>query len=146
MTHPASGRAFIDTNILVYAHGVGDDEPRAQRAREVLTELWRDDTGLLSTQVLQEFYAVATRKLRPPLPRKQARAIVAAYADWCRVSTDPGLIVSASVLEEKHTLAFWDALIVEAALQAGAATLLSEDLQDGRGFGDLRVENPFRDL
>jgi predicted nucleic acid-binding protein len=85
--------------------GAGDDEPRAQRARELLTQLWRDDTGLLSTQVLQEFCAVATRKLRPPLPREQARGIVAAYADWCRVSTDPGLIVSASVLEEEHTLA-----------------------------------------
>jgi predicted nucleic acid-binding protein len=68
VTPPAAGRVFTDTNILVYAHGVGDDEPRAQRAREVLTDLWRDDTGLLSTQVLQEFYAVATRKLRPPLP------------------------------------------------------------------------------
>lgn len=55
-------------------------------------------------------------------------------------------IVSASVLEEAHTLAFSDALIIEAAIQAGAATLLSEDLQDGRRFGGLRVENPFRDL
>ena len=146
MTTPAAGRTFIDTNILVYAHGVGDDDPRAQLARGVLTELWRDDTGLLSTQVLQEFYAVATRKLRPPMPRQQARSIVSAYADWCRVGTDPGLIVSASVLEEEHTLAFWDALIIEAALRAGAATLLSEDLQDGRSFGGLLVRNPFRDL
>lgn len=146
MTPLAVGRAFVDTNILVYAHGVGDDDPRAQRARSVLAELWRDDTGVLSSQVLQEFYAVTTRKLRPPLPRKHSRSVVAAYAGWCRVTTDADLILSASTLEEDHTLAFWDALIVEAALQTGAVTLLSEDLQDGRRFGDLQVANPFRDL
>ena len=146
MTSPPAGRTFIDTNVLVYAHGVGADDPRAGRAREVLARLWQADAGVVSTQVLQEFYAVATRKLRPPLPRSQARAIVAAYAHWCRVPTDPDLIISASVLEEKHTLAFWDALIVAAAVLTGAGTLLSEDLQHGRMFGELRVDNPFRGL
>jgi predicted nucleic acid-binding protein len=139
------GLVFVDTNVLIYAHGVGDQDPRAGVARRRLTELWRDATGVASSQVLQEFYAVATRKLAPPMPRKRARAIVAAYADWCRISTDPELIVAASVLEERHTLSFWDALIVEAAQRSMASTLLSEDLQDGRLFGDLVVENPFRD-
>jgi predicted nucleic acid-binding protein len=140
------GLVFADTNILVYAHGVGDQDRRAPVARHRLEELWRDGTGVASSQVLQEFYAVSTRKLTPPLPRKQARAIVASYADWCRVSTDPELIVAASVLEERHTLNFWDALIVEAAQRSMASTLLSEDLQHGRHFGDLIVENPFRGL
>ena len=136
---------FADTNILVSAHGVGDQDRRAPVARQRLEQLWRDGTGVASSQVLPEFYVVATRKLTPPLPRKQARAIVASYAEWCRVGTDAELIVAASVLEEQHTLTFWDALIIEAAQRAMAATLLSDYLQHGRHFGDLIVENPFRD-
>jgi predicted nucleic acid-binding protein len=69
--------------------------------------------------------------------------LVAAYGEWCDVATEPQLIVAASRLEEEHTLAFWDALIVEAAIRAGADRLVSEDLQDGRRFGTLAVENPF---
>lgn len=134
---------FVDTNILVYAHGVGDADPRASKARVVLGELWRTDNGVLSTEVLQEFYAVATRKLG--LEPKHARGIVASYAGWCTVNTDVGLIVSGSTLTEEHSISFWDALIIEAALRANASRLLSEDLQHGRKFGDLVVENPFRD-
>ena len=77
------------------------------------------------------------------LARSRQRGLVAAYGEWCDVATEPQLIVAASRLEEEHTLAFRDALIVEAALRAGASLLLSEDLQDGRQFGPLRVANPF---
>lgn len=133
---------FVDTNILVYAHGVGDTDPRAVRARALLSELWRTDCGVLSTQVLQEFYSVATRKLA--LEPKRARGIVASYAQWCTVTTDVGVIVSGSRLTEEHSISFWDALIIGAALRANASMLLSEDLQHGRTFGDLVVENPFR--
>jgi predicted nucleic acid-binding protein len=135
-------RTFVDTNILVYAH----DAQAANRhvtAKRILGELWDSRDGSLSTQVLQEFYAVVTRKLKPAMSRREARGLVAAYGEWCDVATEPQLIVAASRLEEEHTLAFWDALIVEAALRAGASLLLSEDLQDGRQFGPLRVANPF---
>lgn len=135
---------FVDTNVLVYAHGVDESDPRASRARQVLAPLWKSDTGVVSTQVLQEFYSVATRKHKLSLPKKQARTIVAAYADWCAVNTDIALIVSASKLEETHTLSWRDALIIEAALRAGATKLMSEDLQHGQRFGDLVIENPFR--
>jgi predicted nucleic acid-binding protein len=60
------------------------------------------------------------------------------------VETTAQLIVSASLLHERHSFAFWDAMIVEAALLSGATTLLSEDLQDGRRIGDLTITNPFR--
>lgn len=133
---------FVDTNILVYAHGVGDGDARASTARAVLGELWRTDTGVLSTQVLQEFYSVATKKLG--LEPKHARGIVASYAQWCTANTDVGLIVSGSKLTEEHSISFWDSLIIEAALRANASRLLSEHLQHGRTFGDLVVENPFR--
>jgi predicted nucleic acid-binding protein len=135
---------FVDTNILVYAHDRGS-ERHNKIARGILGALWETGSGVLSTQVLQEFYAVVTRKLKRPMEKVVARRLVADYGEWCSVDTDPLLIVSASRLEEEHSLAFWDALVIEAALRAGAGVLLSEDLQDGRRFADLVIRNPFRE-
>lgn len=134
---------FVDTNILIYAHSLDNHDPRADQARAALAELWRTDSGVLSSQVLQEFHSVATKKFN--LAPEQARALVAAYGEWCSVNTDVGLIVSGSKLAEEHSISYWDALIIEAALRANASTLLSEDLQHGRKFGDLVVHNPFTD-
>jgi predicted nucleic acid-binding protein len=135
-------KTFIDTNVLVYAHDADAGEKHAQ-AKALLAGLWDARSGSLSTQVLQEFYAVVTRKFKPPMPLAKARAIVAAYGEWCDVATEPQLIVAASRLEEEHTLSFWDALIVQAAIRAGADRLVSEDLQDGRRIGALTIANPF---
>lgn len=136
-------KTFIDTNVLVYAHDT-DAGSRHATAKALLADLWDTHSGSLSTQVLQEFYAVVTRKFKPPMPRAKAQAIVAAYGEWCDAPTEPQLIVAASRLEEEHTLSFWDSLIVQAAMNAGADRLVSEDLQDGRHFGALTIENPFR--
>jgi predicted nucleic acid-binding protein len=133
---------FIDTNVLVYAHD--RSETRKQPlAQALLDDLWRQRTGTLSTQVLQEFYVVATRKFDPPLRRAAAREIVALYSQWPTVQVDIALILAASKLDERHTLSFWDALIVEAARRAGATSLLTEDLQTGRQIGDVKINNPF---
>ena len=141
---PAEELTFVDTNVLVYAHDTS--EPRKQPiARALLEELWRQRTGVLSTQVLQEFYVVATRKYDPPMSRDLARRLVAHYANWQIVGVDMPLIISASELEEVHSLSFWDALVVEAARRAGATRLATEDMQDGREFGDLRIHDPFQE-
>jgi predicted nucleic acid-binding protein len=137
-----AGRTFVDTNVLAYAHDRSEIEKQAI-AQRVLDELWRDRTGALSTQVLQEFYVVATRKFDPRMPARVAREIVALYADWSVTAVDLAMILDASVLEEAHSLSFWDALIVEAARRSGARRLLTEDLQAGRAIGDIRIENPF---
>ncbi len=133
---------FIDTNILVYSHDT-HDEVKHQVAQDLLAQLWTSGPGTLSSQVLQEFYNVATRKLQPPMPPPQARQVVHDYSDWCVVDTDPVLIISASRLSEQHSINFWDALIVEAAARAGATELVTEDLQHGRRFGELQIRNPF---
>jgi predicted nucleic acid-binding protein len=78
------------------------------------------------------------------MARSDARRVVAWYAQWRVIPIDAELILSASRLEEGHSVSFWDALIVEAALRAGATYLVSEDLQDGRRFETLTVRNPFR--
>lgn len=134
---------FVDTNVLAYAHDISETR-RQPIARALLDTLWTSRTGLLSTQVLQEFYVVATRKFDPPMSRRAAREIVALYGTWPVVQVDVALILTASQLEERHRLSFWDALVVEAARVAGAARLVTEDLQHGRRIGGVRIENPFR--
>ena len=98
---------------------------------------------MLSTQVLQELYDVATRTFDPPMPRGTAREIVVLYASWPVVQVDLPLILAASELEERHRLSFWDAFVLEAARRAGATRLVTEDLQSGRHLGGVRIENPF---
>ncbi|HMA46100.1 MAG TPA: PIN domain-containing protein [Frankiaceae bacterium] len=133
---------FVDTNVLAYAHDASEARRRPVAAA-VLDCLWRDRSGVLSTQVLQEFYNVATRKFAPPMRRQEARELIGAYGQWRLVQVDLPLILAASALEERHSLSFWDALIVEAAHRSGAVRLVSEDLQAGRSLRGVVVENPF---
>ncbi len=133
---------FVDTNVLVYAHDASEREKQPV-AQELLEQLWKDRRGTLSTQVLQEFYVVATRKFSPPMARSTARQIVGLYAAWPLIQVDLALILTASNLEEQQQLSFWDALIVEAARRAGANRLVSEDLQGGRVLDGVQVVNPF---
>jgi predicted nucleic acid-binding protein len=133
---------FVDTNVLVYAHDASETA-RQPIAQAVLTELWRSRSGALSTQVLQEYYVVATRKFDPRLSRREARELVDAYSNWQLVLIDVPLILAASELEERHTLSFWDALIVEAARRAGATRLVTEDLQAGWWIAGMLIDNPF---
>jgi predicted nucleic acid-binding protein len=133
---------FVDTNVLAYAHD-RSESTKQPVAQALLQDLWRSRTGALSTQVLQEFYVVATRKFDPPMTLRAAREVVALYASWAVVEVDVALILAASELEQRHRLSFWDALIVEAAKRAGATRLVSEDFQSGRSIGGVLLEGPF---
>lgn len=133
---------FVDTNVLLYAHDRSAGSKHA-RAADLVASLWGTRTGLLSTQVLQEFYVNATRKLSRPLSASQARRIVARYATWPVHLTAPADIIAASELEKRHQLAFWDALIIIAAQRSGAAVISTEDMQHGRRFGPVTIEDPF---
>ena len=138
----ADGRTFVDTNVLLYAHDASETE-KQPIARALLERRWADRSGVVSTQVLQEFYVVATRKFQPPMRRPEARELVALYATWPVVQVDTALILDAAVLEDRFQLSFWDALITEAARRAGATRLVSEDLQAGRLVAGIAIENPF---
>lgn len=135
--------AFVDTNVLVYAHD-GSDGDKQAIARDLLQRLWADRSGALSTQVLQEFYAVATSQHKLAMTHAEARELVRIYSEWPVILVEPAFILTASRLAEQHRLSFWDALIVEAARVAGATRLLTEDLQDGLVIDGVRIENPFR--
>jgi predicted nucleic acid-binding protein len=137
-----SGKTFIDTNVLIYAHDV-DAKDKHQIAREVLLELWEHRTGVLSTQVLHEFYVNVTRKISTPLSRQSARVIVNQYLVWC-VENSASEITAAFRIEDETRISFWDALIIAAALKAGAERILSEDLNSGQSVSGIRIENPFK--
>ena len=139
-----NAKTFVDTNVLIYAHDIDAKEKHAI-AKETLAELWTGRTGILSTQVLQEFYVNVTRKLSRPLTKKSARSIVNHYSNWC-VDTSSAEIAIAFRIEDEARIGFWDALIFAAALKAGAERILSEDLNAGQRIAGIRVVNPFAHL
>ena len=136
-----NAKAFVDTNVLIYAHDA-DAVAKHEIAKRVLQELWEQRAGVLSTQVLQEFYVNVTRKVASPLSKKSARAVVGSYMVWC-VDTTIDEISAAFRIEDEVRIGFWDALIVAAAIKAGADRILSEDLNAGQKISGVRIENPF---
>jgi predicted nucleic acid-binding protein len=136
-----SGKTFVDTNILIYAHDL-DAKAKHEIAKEALRDLWSSRAGVLSMQVLQEFYVNATRKISSPLSRKAARGVVNSYAIWC-VDTAAEDISIAFQIEDEARISFWDALILASARKAGAVRILSEDLNAGQRIVGIGIENPF---
>lgn len=138
-----AGERFVDTNVLVYLFD-SDAPEKARRSRELLSA----SGNVLSTQVLQEFYAVVTRKLSPPLRPADAQAALRQFTRLCRVVTlDAPLVLAAARRSAEEQVSFWDALVVEAACSAGCRVLLTEDLHHGRVFDErLVVHDPYVDV
>ena len=134
---------FVDTNVLLYAHDRTAGRKRAV-ASELLERLWGTRAGALSTQVLQEFYINATRKLPRPLSASRARAVIDRYATWRVHLIEPEDMTAASELEKRYRQSFWDALVIVSAARIGASTLATEDMQHGRRIAGLRIVDPFR--
>ncbi len=134
-------RRFLDTNVLLYADDANAGEKR-QRAKKILVDSLSNGTGVISTQVLQEFFVVSTRKLGvdPALARRKVELM--ATMDLVQVDLD--LILAAIDLSRLHSFSFWDGLIVRAAATAGCQVLLTEDLQHDRVVDGVRIQNPFR--
>jgi predicted nucleic acid-binding protein len=135
-------KVFFDTNVLVYLFD-GSAPAKQRRAQQLLEEHTHNGEILLSTQVLQEFYVVVTRKLSVPLQPATAQDATRELAVMPSVRIDVPLILAAIQLSRDRQLSFWDALIVQAAIHGGATKLYSEDLQAGQVFETLTVENPF---
>ena len=135
-----SDKVFIDTNVLIYAHDV-DAKTKHEKAKRILSELWTQRSGVLSMQVLQEFYVNVTRKIASPPPKKAARLVVDSYSIWC-AETTPAEIAAAFRIEDESRIGFWDALIVASAVKCGATRILSEDLNTQKIAG-VQIENPF---
>jgi predicted nucleic acid-binding protein len=135
-----SALIFVDTNVVVYRFD--STEPDKQRRAELwLDRVWATRTGRVSTQVLHETYATFTRKLGLPTP--EARKIVRSLQAWDPVILDQDVVERAWHLEDRWSLAWWDALIVAAAFASSASYLLTEDMQGGQDFDGVRVIDPF---
>jgi predicted nucleic acid-binding protein len=136
-----SDKIFVDTNILVYAHDLSAGDRHA-KVSSVIEGLWEAETGVLSTQVLQEFYVTVTRKIKNPLKPAEAREIIRNYLAWPMQINDLETTIRASEIEEKNNLSFWDALIVAAALRLQAKKIITEDLNHGQIIEGILIENP----
>lgn len=134
--------AFVDTNILVYAED-RDAGSKHTIARELVTDLWRSGEGVLSIQVLQEFFVNVTRKVPQPLSPGDALAIVEQYLTWRVVENTGDLLLAGIRLASTLKVSFWDALMIQAARVARCDRLWTEDLNHGQRIGDLVIVNPF---
>ena len=135
-------KVFVDTNILVYAHDL-DASNKHDKAAEIVSQLWESRNGVLSTQVLQEFYVTLTRKVSSTLSKLEARKLLQKYSHWHVVLTDPSIIIQASEIEESNNISFLDALIVSVAYSQNVPTILTENLNHGQMIEGIFIENPF---
>lgn len=134
-------RSFFDTNVLIYA----DDKAapaKQRRALELVADHWRARTGVVSLQVLQEYFVTLTRKLR--VDAVIARRKVELLAEFDVAAPEVGDILAAIDLHRLHGFSFWDALVIRSAKQTGCSVVFSEDMQDARGIDGLQIVNPFR--
>jgi predicted nucleic acid-binding protein len=137
-----NGRSFIDSNVVVYSADTNPGE-RAKHETAVGLLASEPDDLVISTQVLQEFYVVVTRKLAYPLDTERAAQALRGLAKLDVVGVDVPLVMAAAETSRTAKLSLWDALIIEAARQAGCARVYSEDMSDGQVIRGVRVENPF---
>jgi predicted nucleic acid-binding protein len=137
-----SAKVFGDTNILVYAHNL-DAGAKNSIARELVADLWETRSGILSTQVLQEYYVAITKKVANPLKVAKARRSVRNYCAWEVIVNDIQILLQATEIQEAHRLSFWDSLIVSAAFAGNAAVIATEDLNHGQRIEGILIRNPF---
>jgi len=132
---------FVDTNILIYAHDRSAGV-KHELARQLMEQLWQSGQGVLSTQVLQELCINLRLRVAKPIPVDEVRGLIRDYMSWEIVVNGPEAVMQALEIEVRYKASFWDALILQAAEQAGAAVLYSEDLAGKQSYGTVRVVNP----
>ena len=132
---------FVDTNILIYAFDATAGDKR-RVAVELITRLWLERRGCISLQVLQEFYVAATTKLM--LAPEQAVLQVGRLGRWRVHRPSVEDVLAAIDLYRRHSVSFWDGLILWSAQASQCSILWSEDLSSGQRWGNLEIRNPFQ--
>ena len=134
---------FVDTNVLVYAHDAGAGEKR-RTASDLVLRLVDEKRGLISVQVLMEFFVAVTRKIPKRLAPDRAAEIIKDLAAWEVFSPDSRDVPAGIAISERYKIGFWDAMIVRAASALDASVIWSEDLNHGQIYEGVVVKNPFR--
>ena len=132
---------FIDTNILVYTDDA-DSPEKAEIAINFIEEAMRHKTGIISTQILQEYFVAVTRKLG--IDAEIAKRRVEIFSLLHTVQITPQDVLSAINLHRLYPLSFWDSLVIHAAKISGCKTLLTEDLSHGQQIEGIHIINPFK--
>jgi len=139
-----NAKFFLDTNIFIYSLG-GTPAAKARRAAELVREGVASRNGIISYQVVQEFFSVAFRRFTPPMTLAEAEHYLSSvFRPMFAVHSSQALLADALRVYERYRLSWYDSLIVAAALEAQCGVLYSEDMRHGQTFGDLRIDNPFR--
>jgi predicted nucleic acid-binding protein len=133
-------KSFLDTNLIVYANDARVPQKQA-RAIEVVTRAMRDGTGVISTQVMQEYAVVAAGKLRQDADAILRQLLLLESLEVVLIT--PALIRRGLELQFRYQIDYWDATILAAAEHAQCGVLLTEDLNPGQLYATVRIENPF---
>ena len=135
-------KTFIDTNIIIYAYDITAGK-KHKVAGDILAELWNSGLGVISMQVLQEFFVNVVHKIPKPINKQQAKKIVKDLLKWHVVVNTGDSIIEAIDICMKSGYSFWDSMIIQAAITSGAAVLISEDFQDSQLIKGVTIRNPF---
>ncbi len=137
-----SGKFFLDTNIFIYSFD--RNTAKARRAAELIREGITTRKGIVSYQVVQEFFNVALRRLQPPLTAAEAEQyLTTVFRPMLSIHSSPALFAEALQLSHRYRINWYDSIIIAAALESQCSTLLTEDLNHGQRFGHVQVQNPF---
>ena len=134
---------FVDANVFLYADDDSEPHKRA-RAAAWLDQLWKEETGRTSTQVLSEYYVNLKKIADPGVSGDELWARVEKYLAWNPLDIDRSVLKLARDIEKRWRISWWDAMVVAAAQIEYCSVLLTEDLQDGMVFGSVTVRNPFK--
>ena len=137
-----SANYFLDSNILVYAHDAADPE-KQQRAQNLIFEGMRETTGVISAQVLNEFFVTATKKIEQPLSIPSTRHILLLLSHLEVVDLDYDMVIRAVGIQQEYRISHWDAMILSAAERAECGILYSEDLSHRQKYCGIECINPF---
>ena len=133
---------FVDTNVLVYAYDSSNAQ-KQQQAKQLLQQLWQQQNGCISIQVLQEFFVTVTRKLANPVTPAEASQIIADFGLWRVHQPQVEDVLSAIHIQQQYQLSFWDSMIIRSANQLGCHILWTEDLNEGQKIEGCAIQSPF---
>ena len=138
-----NGRFFLDTNIFVYSFD-RNSPAKSRRATQLIRGAVAMRKGIISYQVVQEFFNVALRRFSPPMTAMDAEQYLSTvFRPLLTVHSSQDLYANAFRLADRYHLPWYDSVIVAAAIEGKCGVLYSEDFQHGQKFGDLKIENPF---
>jgi len=138
-------KCFFDTNILIYGLASPGSDPREEIRWDLISKSISEEKGVISTQVLEEFYNVSTRKIEKPISSEQARRYIEELLVMELKLVDIDIIRRAISLTEDEPVSFWDSLVITTAERAKCDILFTEDLNHGQTFHGVEVRNPFLD-